>query len=356
MTSPEAPVRVALIGGGWWARTMHVPALRALPGVDIVAVACRTEASARDAAKSLAILRWTTDFRELLRDPDIDVVIIVTPSFVREAILTEAAAQKKRIVCIKPLATNLAEARRIAAAVKQAGVDFFYAENVPFIPAVRRLVKLARGGRLGSLFRVRCALGVHLTEEAPRWYFESDRGVDLFCELTSHSIAACRALIQDDIAWVHAEAGNYVLGHALQGPDTAVITLGFCGGAIAQCEDSWSLVGGPETRIEVFGDKGRAVADAVYSSPLTMLGGAHPDNRAGQVEGALLAPGRWASVAVDEPFVQDGHLAMFAHYFSSLASGTVTESTLDDAVAVATAVEAARLSWKTGQRVALTEL
>lgn len=353
------PIRVALVGGGTWARLMHVPALCSLPGVEVVGVACRTEHSAREVAQRFAIPRWTTDFRELVRDDSVDVVDVVTPSFVREEVCAEAAAHGKHIVCIKPLATSLAEALRIAQVVREAGVRLFYAENVVFIPAMQELRRLLHGGRIGSVFRLRSALGLLLPDQAPAWHFASgpgvERGVDLFSEVSSHSIALCRALLGDEVESVYVEAGNYVLGSKIPGPDTAVLTLRFRGGAIAQCEDSWSLCGGPETRVEVYGTGGCLVADAVQGTPLRWKQGGGLEGDGEPAGSPPLGPGRWSPVAVGQGFVQDGHRDMLACFFDALTRGTPATTELGDGVAVAAAIDAARTSWRTGARVMLDQ-
>lgn len=352
------PIRVALIGGGTWARLMHLPALCSLPGVEVVGVACRTEHSAREIAHSFSIPRWTKDFRELVRDDSVDMVDVVTPSFMREEVCVEAAAHGKHIVCIKPLATSLAEALRIEQAVRDAGVRLFYAENVVFIPAMQELRRLLRGGRIGSVFRLRSALGLLLPDQAPAWHFASgpgvERGVDLFSEVSSHSIALCRALLGDKIVSVYAEAGNYVLGNKIPGPDTAVLTLRFRGGAIAQCEDSWSLRGGPETRVEVYGTHGCLEADVVQGTPLRMKQGRGTGGD-GPADDPPLSPGRWSPMPVGQGVVQDGHRDMLACFIDALARGTPAVTEIGDGVAVAAAVDAARTSWRTGTRVMIEQ-
>ena len=73
-------IRVGVVGAGFWATEMHMPALQSLPHVRLVAVASRSAKSASAAAERFGIPRSTADYMELLDDPEIDVIDIVAPN------------------------------------------------------------------------------------------------------------------------------------------------------------------------------------------------------------------------------------------------------------------------------------
>ena len=126
---------IAVVGCGFWANEMHLPAFQKIGGVRVMGVASRTEESARKTAERFGMPRWTTDYRELLKDPEVDVVDILTPNYLHAPIAVAAAGYGKHVFCIKPLAMNLQEADQMMAAAGKAGVELLYAENVPFVPA-----------------------------------------------------------------------------------------------------------------------------------------------------------------------------------------------------------------------------
>src|SRR5580700_9597786 len=113
-------VRVAIVGAGWMGRA-HATAFRSVPmvfGRDpavpvLEAVADVNEASARSLADAFGVSRWTTNWKELLQDANVDVVDITTPNDLHPQIAIAAAKAGKHIYCEKPLANTAAEARRM---------------------------------------------------------------------------------------------------------------------------------------------------------------------------------------------------------------------------------------------------
>lgn len=109
-------LRIGIIGAGSNTRLRHIPGLRALPGVEIVAVANRTAESARRAADELGIPRACHNWQALIADPDVDAVVIGTwPNLHCEATCAALAAGKHVLVEAR-MARNLTEARRMQAA------------------------------------------------------------------------------------------------------------------------------------------------------------------------------------------------------------------------------------------------
>src|SRR5215468_9575791 len=118
-------------------------------------------ACARDAGKIKAFAeQWgyestETDWRKLVARPDIDVIDICTPNNMHKEIALAAAANKKAILCEKPLAMNTAEGREMVAAVEKAGVPNMVWYNYRRIPAVTLAKKLIDEGKLGKVFHYR---------------------------------------------------------------------------------------------------------------------------------------------------------------------------------------------------------
>src|SRR5258708_21326796 len=129
-------IGICLVGPGFWAKEMHLPAFSTIPGVEVVSIVGRTEDAARALAQRFNIQRWSTEYREAFKSDDVDIVDILAPNYLHAPIAIAAAEAGKHVICIKPLATTLDEADQIIAATEKAGTRLFYAENVPFIPAV----------------------------------------------------------------------------------------------------------------------------------------------------------------------------------------------------------------------------
>ena len=72
---------VCVVGPGFWAREMHLPAFATIPGVEIVCVVGRSEAAARSLAEQFGAKRWSMDYREAVKADDVDVVDILAPNY-----------------------------------------------------------------------------------------------------------------------------------------------------------------------------------------------------------------------------------------------------------------------------------
>src|SRR5260370_40600698 len=155
-----AQLGIGLVGCGFWGAVVHPPALIANTPARVVAVASRSAESAFNAAQTFGVPSWSTDYRELLENPEVDVVDICTPNGLHAEMAIAAAQSGKDIICIKPLATGLAQADAMLDAARRAHVQLFYAENNLFIPALQRAKEVIDEGALGKVFRVRASEGI----------------------------------------------------------------------------------------------------------------------------------------------------------------------------------------------------
>jgi len=154
-------VRVGMVGYKFMGKA-HSHAYRDLPMFfpnvprPVMSVICgRHEPSVRAAAEQFGWASYVTDWRELVRRDDIDLIDINAPSDAHKEIALEAAAAGKHIFCEKPLALTLADAREMLAAAEQAGVKHMIGFNYRFAPAVQLAKKLVSEGRLGRIYHFR---------------------------------------------------------------------------------------------------------------------------------------------------------------------------------------------------------
>lgn len=95
-----------------------------------------TEELAKDAAERLGFENYSSDWRKVVEDPEIDIIDIVTPNDSHAEIAIAAAKAGKHIISEKPLARTAAEAKTMLDAVKEAGVKHMVAFNYRRTPAV----------------------------------------------------------------------------------------------------------------------------------------------------------------------------------------------------------------------------
>jgi len=113
--------------------------------------------AAERAAFKHGIPRWTTDWREALASPDVELVDISVPPFLHQQIATAAARLGKHVYCEKPVGRTLEEGLAIQAAIHAAGVQSFIGLNYRWAPAVQYARQLVQSGRLGEVRDVRIA-------------------------------------------------------------------------------------------------------------------------------------------------------------------------------------------------------
>ncbi len=146
-------IKAGVIGLGFIGPA-HIEALRRTGLVDVVACADSRPDVAEKVAEQLNIPTFYTDHRELLRDPAIQVVHICTPNAFHFVMARDALQAGKNVICEKPLATTVAQARQLVALAarrqRQNAVNF----NLRFYPLVRHVRSMVHTGALGNLYAI----------------------------------------------------------------------------------------------------------------------------------------------------------------------------------------------------------
>ncbi len=153
-------LRVGLIGHKFMGRA-HTHAYTDLPiffdtGVDIVKqTICADEEDVKDVAARWGWKKWSLDWREVVADPEIDLVDIAAPSTIHSTVAIAACKAGKHVFCEKPLALSLDEAREMERAARAAGVVNSIGFNYRKVPALALAKRLIDQGALGELFHFR---------------------------------------------------------------------------------------------------------------------------------------------------------------------------------------------------------
>lgn len=148
-------IRVGIVGlqpGKSWAATAHIPALRAMSDdYEVVAVANRTEASARAVAAAFGIPRSFASAEALVACPEVDVVAVTVRVPHHRAIVVAALEAGKHVYCEWPLGNGLAEARELAALARGKGVRAVVGTQARVAPELEYVRDLVASGYLGEL-------------------------------------------------------------------------------------------------------------------------------------------------------------------------------------------------------------
>ena len=146
---PDKPVRVAIIGTGIGA-AVHIPVFRQLEDTEIVAIGSRRIERARELANRHRIGISSDDYREIVDHPDVDAVVIATPPYLHHTIAIAAIEAGKHVLCEKPMARNLAEARDMVNLARTAEVSAAVNHEYRYMPARRHVRQMIDEGFIGE--------------------------------------------------------------------------------------------------------------------------------------------------------------------------------------------------------------
>jgi predicted dehydrogenase len=235
----------------------------------------RTEAKVKEARTQLGFEEAATSWQDVIRRSDIDIVDICTPGDSHAEIAIAAAEAKKAILCEKPLANTLAEAERMFAAAKSAGVTHMVCHNYRRCPAVALAKQIIDEGKLGELHHYR---GVYLQDwivdpAFPRvWRLEKARaGSGSLGDILSHTMDLSRHLVGEPVE-VCGLLKTFISerplpdGSGRRGKvdvdDSAQALVKFANGAVGYYEGSRFAPGRKNyNRLEINGSKGSLVWD-----------------------------------------------------------------------------------------------
>ena len=148
-------LKVGIIGCGGIANQKHFPALKNNADLaEMVAFCDIIEERATKAAEEYGVegAKVYTDYRELLADPEIDIVHICTPNVSHSKIAVDAFAAKKNVYCEKPMSHNPEEAQKMVDAWKESGMKFTIGYQNRFRPEVQNLHASCEKGELGEIY------------------------------------------------------------------------------------------------------------------------------------------------------------------------------------------------------------
>jgi predicted dehydrogenase len=249
-------VRWGLIGCGDIARKRVAPALRDGQGCELAAV-CRARSElAESFAREFGARRWHADWRDLVRDPDIDAVYVATPVDLHAPQSIAAAEAGRHVLCEKPMALSTAQCRAMIDACRANGVRLGVAYYRHFYPVVHRIKEIIAAGEIGrvGLADIQALEWYTIPEDSPRaWFFRRDRnGGGVLMDFGCHRIEVLLNLL-GPVDEVRGLTGNTLFRREVE--DTATAGFRFQSGAMAHLAVAVS-VKEPRDSLDVFGSEG----------------------------------------------------------------------------------------------------
>jgi predicted dehydrogenase len=191
------PVRVAAVGLGRWAKVL-ADAIKRSDRLRIVSCFSRSEKS-REAFSQQYQCRAAKSYAELLKDPEVEGVIITTPNDAHAEPILGAAAQGKHVYVDKPIAHTMADALIIDRACREVGVILTVGHSARRLQGNRKMKEILEQGGVGKLVMAECNFSndrsLELTPDKWRWYKDKSPGGPMI-QLAVH----------------HADTLHYLLG------------------------------------------------------------------------------------------------------------------------------------------------
>ena len=252
----EKKLKVGIIGAGRIGKVHAMSIKNLIPEVEIKAISDVYIEAAKDVCNRHGIPYAFNDYKDILKDPEIDAVLICSPTDTHAQIAIEAAEAKKHIFCEKPVDLNVERVKEVMEAVERNNVKIQIGFNRRFDHNFAKVKELIDSGQLGEIHVIKIT---SRDPEPPNINYVKTSG-GLFLDMTIHDFDMARYLTGSEVKEVYAIADCKIdpsIGK--EGDvDTAVITLKFENGVIGVIDNSRKAVYGYDQRVEVFGSKGMA--------------------------------------------------------------------------------------------------
>ncbi|HYC24162.1 MAG TPA: Gfo/Idh/MocA family oxidoreductase [Candidatus Bathyarchaeia archaeon] len=363
----SSKIPIGIIGTGFAVR-VQIPGFLESGDFDVVAVVSGKEKRAREVAERFGIRHALTDYRAMLALPDVEAVSVVSSPDLHLPMVLDALAAGKHVLCEKPLARDLAEARAMAQAAETARA----ARRVAMIdhefrwqPARARMKELVDEGFLGTPYTLSAVsyVGLFADPERPTysWWQERERGAGWLRNSGSHVIDALRWWFGE----IEAVAGFTAINvkqrrrsHSDEwvrttADDTFGALLRFQCGLQAVIHQTGAAIAGQTNLLHVCGSEGALSIDAQNR----LIGGRKGERELRPLEiperlaaGAPRAPvpGETFTAMEIAPFV-----CLAREFAAAIAAGETREPSIAEAVKTQEVMEAIELSEQKGRWVDL---
>lgn len=266
-------LRVGIVSAAWGGFA-HLPAWRAIPGVEVTAICTSREETARAAAQRLDLPRAFWNAEQMCADPDIDIVDCGTRPSVRKPMVLAALAHGKHVYNASPHAPDWESAKEIDAAWRASGTIGVVDAFSEWLPAHRQMKAMIDGGYLSTPLGGTCHFNISLFNRPDRnfpynWFWQRGQGVSAVRNNGSHALymllhlfGPIAELVADDSQllkqWHFPDGGSITP----ETTDFANVILRFSSGLTLQMQVSWSMTLHDGWLIDVFGEKGRLAASS----------------------------------------------------------------------------------------------
>ncbi|TCZ77687.1 Gfo/Idh/MocA family oxidoreductase [Paenibacillus albiflavus] len=331
-------LQVLVIGAGTMG-TVHAEAYGTMEHIAIAGIVDKDLSRAQTLASKLNTQAFAS-YEDAIKAVHVDVVDVCLPTYLHKEYVLQAADAGKHVICEKPLARNLADAREMIEGCRAKGVKLFVGHVIRFFPEYREAKALLDQGGIGKTAVTRMSRVGPFPRGWENWYADYSKSGGLLLDLIIHDF--------DYLRWCYGEVER-VYAKGLVGRagkedslDYALVTLRFASGVIAHVEGSWAH----ETfsmKFELAGTSGIIDYDSGRDNSI--------------VASRRSSNGGKQGVAVPEsPLAENPYARELAHFLACIERDEQPIVTAEDAYEAVRIALAAIQSVETGQPVQLSEL
>ena len=270
-------VRIGIIGTGF-ARKVQIPAFQSCEGAQVVSIASASSENAKSTAEEFGVGHFTDEWRETISRDDVDLVCITTPPKFHREMTLSAIEKGKHVLCEKPMAMDVGEAREMTDAAKRAGVLALIDHELRFQPGRLRAYEMIREGAIGKIRHAKCHFQApHRGDPSLPWNWWSDveQGGGALGAIASHIIDSFHWFLGTTISNVSCQLQSHIKERPIAGgemrpvtsDDESLLMLRFAEGELLEDATglvSVSMVEYPKYkhRVEFYGSKGSLAVEA----------------------------------------------------------------------------------------------
>jgi len=261
-------LRVAILGAGLIAPN-HAAGFQEVPNLAQVVAVCDIH---RESAENLAALfdaKTYSDYREMLINPEIDLVDVLLPHHLHYPVAMEVISAKKHLLLEKPVAVTYKQSMEIYEAAKKTGIQLGVAENTRYIRAYIQAEKIIMSGKLGEITLVRTFLPanerVRLSSD-DFWGKRLGQGGGALIDSGAHTFYLLKWLFGEVKELVAFTSQIYRVGSEVE--DNADVRGKLACGADFLSSFTFTAEVPHSERLEVYGTTGSLIVDQLVNPPV----------------------------------------------------------------------------------------
>lgn len=259
MVANMKKLRMGIIGAGRIGKVHTETIVQNVPDAEILEIVDTNIEEAKYLAEKFNISKYSVDYRNIINNPEVDAVIICSPTDTHAEYIIDAAKAKKHIFCEKPVDLDIKTIQNAISVVEEMDVKLMVGFNRRFDSNFKKIKEMVLNDKIGDPHILK--ITSRDPGPPPAEYVAVSGG--MFLDMTIHDFDMARFVVGSEVEEVYVNAAVMVdpkIGEAGD-VDTAIINLKFENGALGVIDNSRKAVYGYDQRVELFGSKGMIRVD-----------------------------------------------------------------------------------------------